>query len=897
MRSRIIIEVFEEDEEKDRKQKDLNGPLHDLLAQELCRIFKLYSDVDRSNPVSTIVPVVPMTNVSVRVENVSDLLSSIVTEDSVVTLGPLKIPAKILLSLFGRFFESKKIRGSLSYSDQELILIASYSGGERCHCWKVHRQYPLQISLNSDGDKKVQDLNENSSRGLLIHEMIEELSYRIFTDLTEFHSFRWEATKEFMTGLECYRACLLEPKEKISKLLEAESAFMRALSEDVTFATGWYNLGVVYTELRFMDAATMAFYKSFERERHHPEAFYALAQNFYNAYIENPDYGTNTSNDWKDIWKKRLKDALFFCEQAELLSKKKGSLGFIPWKIPLEFLSTANPEIYLLKGRLNLELFYLTRQFADKMSGNDATSIDLKDKEYAISRSHLSESIDAFYETIRYSYREWANLDYYRVHASLFPLDENGCSLNTRIKWDNFRERVAELGWAYIECAANQTDVHIKKILLETSSYIFAQGLTFDPKRIDMGTFESEIREDGNFSCSPQISQNSKKLGSLSETDATCILSQNLPNALYLWKCGVLSCSVNNFSLSDYFLRKALVQNPRAFLFQTSHILVKILRSNNQDPDKISDYWWHALQHARNAYNADKNGNDYQWGYITEFAILNSKFNSVFYQKISDERTKGVSSLQEKNRLTPLILESNLTRSGAFGKYLLSIFSIFEILSIQLDNDKDFIKKLQEKINFEDSHIVANELIILESIRSKIYQKVKENPTIHENEVLGYIDLHKEWVIGQIYLTVGHLNRFDKENAKIAQFSFSKSRKYLGQYGMELGHRGIYAYESLVESNEGNFKTAISKAWQSHWKDSTGTFEHMNLGSCQFDIGDFTNAQVSLQDAEFWGMQELSLTYISLISINRAASFINKSRDYPFVPHDKKDGMRNKCLE
>jgi Ca2+/Na+ antiporter len=202
MRKRIIIESFEEDDEKDCKQKDLNGPLHDLLAYELCRIFKLYSDVDKSNPVSRVVPVVPTTNVSIRVENVSDLISSVVTEDSVITIGPLKIPAKILLSLFGRFFEAKKIRGSLSYSNQEIILIATYAGGDRCHCWKVHRPYPPPISSNlASDDKKASSLDENSARGLLIREMIEELAYRIFTDLTEFHSFRWESTKEFMIGL------------------------------------------------------------------------------------------------------------------------------------------------------------------------------------------------------------------------------------------------------------------------------------------------------------------------------------------------------------------------------------------------------------------------------------------------------------------------------------------------------------------------------------------------------------------------------------------------------------------------------------------------------------------------------------------------------------------------
>jgi len=897
MRGRIVIETFEEDEEKDQKQKDLNGPLHHLLTHELCRIFELYSDVDKRSPVSTIVPVVPTTNVTVSVENVSNLLSSMVTEDSVITFGPLKIPAKILLALFGRFFEAKKIRGSLSYSDQEIIIIASFTGAERCHCWKVHRPYPPPTSSNSDSTKKSTPLDEKSARGLLIREMIEELAYRIFTDLSEFHSFRWEATKEFMIGLECYRACLLEPKEKISKLLDAESAFMKALTEDVTFSIGWYNLGVVYTELRFLDAATMAFYKSFERERIHYEPFYALALNFYNAFIKDPDYGTAPSDDWKAKWIKKLNDAVFFCEHAELLSKKKGTIGIGSWKIPLEFLSTANPEIFLLKGRINLELYYLTRQSSEEIKGNNDSTEEDTDRQRKGSKSYLNKSIEAFHEAIRYSYREWAELDYYQIHAPLVQLDDNEHSIDSKIKWDNFRERIAELGWAYVECAAKESDIDLRKNLLETSFFIYSQGFTFDPKKVDIESSEFEYEKRKEHICSPKYSQYFKKIGLLSKNDASCILGNTIPPAIYLWKYGVLSSSASNFPLADFFIQKALVQNPRAFLFQTSHILIKILKNNNQDPSNIKDYWWHSLQHARNAYKADTQGYDYQWGYITEFANLISKFQPKYYRKVKIEKINESPNLEEKNRLKPLILNCDLTQSGGFGKYLLSVFSIFEILTINLDDRKNFVKNLQEKITFEDGNTVANELIILNSVKSELYQKLKENPTINESQILGYIELHQNWVIGQIYLYIGYSNNFSKENAKIAQFAFEKSRKYLGQYDMELNYRGVYANESGVESHLSNYKKSLSKAWQSHWKDSTNHFEHLYLGSIQFDIEDFSNAHISYSDAEFWGMQELKSHELLFITINRAHSLINKSRDYPVITSDKKGDMRRKYLE
>jgi hypothetical protein len=677
---------------------------------------------------------------------------------------------------------------------------------------------------------------------------------------------------------------------------------MRALSEDVTFATAWYNLGVVYTELRFMDAATMAFYRSFERERIHPEAFYAIALNFYNTFIEDPEYGTSDSYNWMDNWKKKLNDALFFCEQAELLSKKKIFLGIHSWKISLDFLSIANPEVYLLKGRLNLELFYLTRQIAKYLNGDIADSERNQKREKEASQSHLNKSIEAFQEAVRYSYREWANLDYYRIHDLLAPIDEKNLSLDARIRWDNFRERIAELGWAYMECAANQTDADLKNTLLETSFYIYAQGLSFNPKIIDKKSLEPEHLKRKNYSCPPQISSYSKKFWLQSQEDAGCLLGKNLPSALFLWKYGIISCCLSDFLRSDYFLRKALVQNPRALLFQASHIMVKILKNNNYDPDKINDYWWHTLQQARNAYKADINEKDYQWGYIAESAILISRTQPDFYHKLNRNETTEPTSSQDRNRLTSLIRECDLARSGAFGKYLLSLFSTFEIIDLVLDNDSDFIINIRQKIidkNKPDRNgsfiqqIIAND--ILNYIRSEIYKKIESNQTIDKNHVLGYLELHQEWVLGQFYLAFGYLNKNNKKNAEMAQLAFAESRKYLSLYGMELGYRGIYANESYIETNLENFRTALSKAWQSHWKDSTSTFEHMYLGSCQFEIGDYSNAQLSLSDAEFWGLHDIG--DITTISINRAAAIVNKTADFPFIPIMQKDGMRNIYLE
>ncbi|MCX5855897.1 MAG: hypothetical protein NTZ24_15245, partial [Deltaproteobacteria bacterium] len=288
LRKSIILEPFNEDAEKDRKQESLGGHLHALLAYELNHILKLYCDVDNKRPISTSINVVPSPSVNAKVEDVSEIMGTVATNN--ITFGPLQIPVKVLLSFFGRLLGGKKIQGSLFFSKNEIIIVASMMGGDKSHNWKVQRSYPPKST------EEIQKMSDQpggwTAEGILIREMIEELACQIFSDLTEFQSFRWDATKAFMKGIESYRECLLSPGNKIGNLKEAESAFSHALSLDVTFSSAWYNLGAVYTELKFRDAAKVAFYKSFSNNRIKGDAYYALALNEYNTYIEDPLYGT-----------------------------------------------------------------------------------------------------------------------------------------------------------------------------------------------------------------------------------------------------------------------------------------------------------------------------------------------------------------------------------------------------------------------------------------------------------------------------------------------------------------------------------------------------------------------------------------------------------------------------
>ena len=96
--------------------------------------------------------------------------------------------------------------------------------------------------------------------------MIEELAYRIFTDLALNGSVRWRATSAFSHGLLEYRECLRTPKDSRLKLQRAEKKFIETLVEDQEFVLAHYNLGVVYTELSRLEGLEQAFRKPINSE-------------------------------------------------------------------------------------------------------------------------------------------------------------------------------------------------------------------------------------------------------------------------------------------------------------------------------------------------------------------------------------------------------------------------------------------------------------------------------------------------------------------------------------------------------------------------------------------------------------------------------------------------------
>lgn len=249
-RKRVVIESFI-DYTADKPSPDPQG-LATLLVVNLAQLHELYRVVDEQRSISMDAGPRQSIDATIKAEDVSGFLQGAVSAQFQLSLGPFVIPIGTLLALIGHLVQGPRIIGSLHKDRDVLILTAQRVGGKQPVSWRVEgrpQQLPAQGNLY--------DLSA----------MIEELAYRIFTDLALNGSVRWRATSAFSHGLREYRECLRTPKDSKLKLQRAEKKFIETLVEDQEFVLAHYNLGVVYTELSRLEGLEQAFRKPTNSEK------------------------------------------------------------------------------------------------------------------------------------------------------------------------------------------------------------------------------------------------------------------------------------------------------------------------------------------------------------------------------------------------------------------------------------------------------------------------------------------------------------------------------------------------------------------------------------------------------------------------------------------------------
>lgn len=274
-RKRLVIGTFSGhgDEALD---KGLAAGLGTRLQSELARIADVYKVIDDASPS----PRRLVIEVTPGVLEVGEILK----DASAMTLGPLKIPANFLVELVGLIVSGPRLTGVLHKVGDRFILTAEISGGGFNYNWQV------------DYD----DLSKEEARlppGDVVQKLVEQLAFRVATDLVSTGSPRWRAVRCYTDGLRFYREAQRQQRNKKSKLRDSERSLIQALNDDQRFTQCHFNLGVVYGQLGEHGSAQAAFRRVLTEEPGHFDACYALAE----ALVVND---------------KKYREGIWFCEAA-----------------------------------------------------------------------------------------------------------------------------------------------------------------------------------------------------------------------------------------------------------------------------------------------------------------------------------------------------------------------------------------------------------------------------------------------------------------------------------------------------------------------------------------------------------------------------------------------------
>ncbi|MEA2443767.1 MAG: hypothetical protein QOJ12_1059, partial [Thermoleophilales bacterium] len=360
-RTRVVVDDFVDFTADDAKA--VSG-LATLLATELSRLRSLYTNINETLAVPVAVGVhsaaapgrdaEPGSFLTVRADDLSDMLQGAVASEAKLNVGPVGIPIGNIAAIFGRLARGPRVLGSVHRTESGggPTLTAQIIGARQKNTWRVERSH--LAALTPAEDKAFLD------------EMVRELAIEMFTDLTMQGAVRWRAIRTFTEYLRDYRRSMRTPKTRSRFLKQAEEKLLEAIAEDEQFDFAYYNLGVIYSQLALaelktarqwdvtpeekadptaihgsrMQAATIAFTRAIERNRNRWEAYYALAVHHMTRIKRKYEEG---KDELKADEIAALRDVVRLCDRVIATQPR-------------------NAEAYDLKG---MAIWYLTKVGAD----------------------------------------------------------------------------------------------------------------------------------------------------------------------------------------------------------------------------------------------------------------------------------------------------------------------------------------------------------------------------------------------------------------------------------------------------------------------------------------------------------------------------------------------------
>ncbi|MDD4161597.1 MAG: tetratricopeptide repeat protein [Methanothrix sp.] len=282
-RNRIVIEEFKDRTSYKPNEMPAQG-LSELLAADLFEISDRFRKANEMTSIQTTTGAGKPIDTTINVDALNELLRSPLTTESNFGIGGgLQVPIKFILSVIDQFLQGPKIVGCVHCAHDEwgrekfVYISAQLLNRQQSYSWKVSSIKALITDAKTT----------------YCTEMVEELAYRIFSDIqfnkSGYELIRWKAIKNFSEGLRSYKDHLRVPANKKIKLNEAEKNFFASLVEDDKFPWAYYNLGVVYAMLKKHEAADKAFSKFIERSPDNLDGYYARALNLFNWNKQNEE--------------------------------------------------------------------------------------------------------------------------------------------------------------------------------------------------------------------------------------------------------------------------------------------------------------------------------------------------------------------------------------------------------------------------------------------------------------------------------------------------------------------------------------------------------------------------------------------------------------------------------
>jgi tetratricopeptide (TPR) repeat protein len=284
-RVRMVVEPFVDQTDTDAGQTEAPG-IDTFLVSELAALRELYRAVEDRTGVQTATGEGQPVQATLQLEDVGDFLRDAATTDAKVSVGPLVVPVGTVLAMLGRLAQGPRVTGAVQLvrttgpdgeTRQLVTLTAYYAGAKGLASWTVESTLP--------------DHAPPLVHTATMRTMVEELAARMFAHLALGGTTSWRASRRFLEGLRFYRLAHESHHDRTLKLKQAERLFVEALGHDEDLGLARYNIGVVYRELqrdarpedreRLAQAAEMAFRHEVQRNSTSWEAYYALAQTYF----------------------------------------------------------------------------------------------------------------------------------------------------------------------------------------------------------------------------------------------------------------------------------------------------------------------------------------------------------------------------------------------------------------------------------------------------------------------------------------------------------------------------------------------------------------------------------------------------------------------------------------